>query len=1094
MAEFDPDKYLAASKPAETGFDPDKYLSETKPKQEKPGIADQLLSILPKEGDSFNQGAVGGILESQPITDEELDKISQASQLSKEQRQSLRDAVEWYGGMHASMADPTVPTSTKLAQAGKQILGKGGKILSLGGLAQKLDRASQSDPKMEQALDNLMATLEEKQSYLMMAADIFGLGGVIGKAATKLPTIAAISTGESVAASKSGEELKAAGFGATVGVVADRIGPVLGRAKKVLGKNAAKTIDDSLEESMGVITQKAEAAFKAAKPEIDTAKNLIGKFKTKSFTDFIKSIDNDTATALLKVSKDKPADTKAFRKLLKINNIPVTDESMLAAKAYSNALDIAESLGAKSEKGGIEELTRVYDTNKLKGMYDDAMLAKAAKDAASTSKASIEQWSPITGFIQRTISDGKPLFQSLDKKLGLSGNLSIEEAAGNISNKLDILKTYSFPAKQKLTKLNASARKDGYSPEEISDLLEAGKTDGVIGEYRKLIDSFLDTAKEVGINIEKKTDYVPKLRKSALAYRAGLIGEIVRLGKQFDANLFNPIDDSLFLALKEDKAGSLLLSELKNVGGFAANSADELTSVLNKVRVNDKALADSMAEMEATAAFRRDDSIIPEWARERNINRLLSRSLDQTLKVGLIQQDVKRLQNAAEIALEAGDSETSRYLLRLVGDITGGKKPVAEFGESARATMERYQSYLLRKANSKEPGIERTLARGQASLVQSLPALTNNIYSSYISRPYHMLMNVMSPATQIGPELGRDGFDIVGKAYSDIYRNYNKTVKELADRGLHGPQWKGEDVRAVREALYDTGLSRTSATVNEKVANMTLAGFAKSEELARVLAYKIGQKTTDKLIAKPEFATRFINQLASPNYKRRIAEAVKSGDKAKLEKVVTDYFNAEHLFKYDKVHMAEYARVMGPMFSIFTKWPTSMAGKVMTNYRNKSWDEASKRLAQIYLAPFAVLQGIDTIARIDNSEDPRTQKLFGRKGLSNLAPADAFFQLVGEVAAGDPLGGLTSSPITQLAKPFSQIPKAKSLGAGFVQALDRTYDSFGPGAGALKIIGQDIPAVLGAKRLPYKSVTESVIKPSVGAVGSLADKLKSGDK
>src|SRR5690606_7310367 len=59
-------------------------------------------------------------------------------------------------------------------------------------------------------------------------------------------------------------------------------------------------------------------------------------------------------------------------------------------------------------------------------------------------------------------------------------------------------------------------------------------------------------------------------------------------------------------------------------------------------------------------------------------------------------------------------------------------------------------------------------------------------------------------------------------------------------------------------------------------------------------------------------------------------------------------------------------RAWGPLFSTFTKWPLSIAGDIATELTTKGVKKGGTILAGRYLAPFALLGLVDSLAEFES--------------------------------------------------------------------------------------------------------------------------------
>jgi hypothetical protein len=165
------------------------------------------------------------------------------------------------------------------------------------------------------------------------------------------------------------------------------------------------------------------------------------------------------------------------------------------------------------------------------------------------------------------------------------------------------------------------------------------------------------------------------------------------------------------------------------------------------------------------------------------------------------------------------------------------------------------------------------------------------------------------------------------------------------------------------------------------------------------------------------------------------------------------------MFNYDKATMSEFGRYMGPMFSVFTKWPTSIGGDINYSIRAKKLPKSVADIGYRYMGPLAgaalmehVLTGVATDAGIldEGREDPRYQKLVGKAGVTGMHPLGS----IASIYKGDVLSPpIVSSAVKVVSaashlSPYDLWVSANDAAAGFV-----------PGAGLVRFMFDDIPTL-----------------------------------
>jgi hypothetical protein len=238
-------------------------------------------------------------------------------------------------------------------------------------------------------------------------------------------------------------------------------------------------------------------------------------------------------------------------------------------------------------------------------------------------------------------------------------------------------------------------------------------------------------------------------------------------------------------------------------------------------------------------------------------------------------------------------------------------------------------------------------------------------------------------------------------------------VDEVAERGLVFKQFTGEQIRQAKEGAQTYLIEE--ATKNLKggrklsakalgyvnvaadiYSEKMLLMFSASEQIARAVTFDMAKQTTSLLMKNKGARAKFIDGISDPGTKNRAVDALLSGNESDVLDVVSSYLNRETMFNYDRMNLAEAARTLGPMFSMFTKWPLKIGGDIVTEFqiRDKK-SEAAKIVFERLMAPYLLLVGAQSL--LENSDLTESQETFRKtiiKDVSKKAAlssvADAF--------------------------------------------------------------------------------------------------------
>jgi hypothetical protein len=121
---------------------------------------------------------------------------------------------------------------------------------------------------------------------------------------------------------------------------------------------------------------------------------------------------------------------------------------------------------------------------------------------------------------------------------------------------------------------------------------------------------------------------------------------------------------------------------------------------------------------------------------------------------------------------------------------------------------------------------------------------------------------------------------------------------------------------------------------------------------------------------------------------------MQSGDAKKVTQLVSDLLLSKTQYNYNRTAMSEYGRSMGGLFSMFSKWPTSVGADIYYGFNRKNMPPmASPKMRTLvkYLGPIIALALVDQFAYKEVADkSPRTQKLVGKR-LYKWSPLTAPF-------------------------------------------------------------------------------------------------------
>jgi hypothetical protein len=243
----------------------------------------------------------------------------------------------------------------------------------------------------------------------------------------------------------------------------------------------------------------------------------------------------------------------------------------------------------------------------------------------------------------------------------------------------------------------------------------------------------------------------------------------------------------------------------------------------------------------------------------------------------------------------------------------------------------------------------------------------------------------------------------------------------------------------------------------------------------RGIAYRMSQIFVDDLVRGSAAATTSLKRMPPPTI-RAIEQALQEGDRTTALKHAATHIINSTQYQYNRASMSEYGRTMGPLFSVFSKWPTATVGQVVESYRSKGLGGASIDTGKKLVLPMLLLEAADRIYLMSQGEDTfsdREAKFVSKSGLSGAAPLG---NLSG-IATGD----FFTPPAVDIATKAFIRPVSRgqwdSLGESVGNGVQESLYQFAPGAagGWIRFLTDDVVTVVEGER-PEGGFVEKAVK------------------
>jgi hypothetical protein len=955
------------------------------PKSEAPSAEDEASDII---------ATPEGAWTLEQITDEELAEISRRTGTDVAK---LKAALPYFtGGVPMKGQDQTV------GGVAAGVAGRMGRVAA--SLPQAVYKKLVADDKDERALDILDVLARKKQSYMAATYDVLGgIGlaknlykGVVeavkasGSAVPKaLPFIASgplAGAAAGVGLSEKGKELEDAAVGGAIGsaltVAPQAAGAVMDLAKKYVAGPVSRVIQDSLRKNQKALEEVFQDFAAQNKGRISTVATGLATTNLDSFGKFIAEVKPEFASELL--TSSKPIPKKLVEKFAKKLNDPKATEEQIRTYLAAKQLDKQ----FKTQFGtSIRQIQGRVQPGQFEEMYKDLL----RKDIyAQTINPVTNSWSTAKKFAYAGLAyltASKPTAMLIDDLYGTNAERILDDMGINYNLK------YANPIQRIADTVYKSASKAADIPDAGKRIL-AGDESVELAPIREYFDKVRGIANDLGAAIPKAENYFPKMKLPAAELTLALRKEFDGLISQLDIAKADPKQfKELLKSVPKVEELTSIASDLADVkiadGQQLINTITGLLNNPREIRTGiNKVLSASLAAGEKE---------IPDWARDWNTRRVMSRWANNTFKSLAYGDGIRKLRILEETMDRAGDTTAAKFFKDMRADLLGGKP--GTMSNAVQDMLQRREERLVELAEKATNPISRAYYNTAKDLPQFGNWFKNWTYATLLGgRAKPALQNITSAYLQNAGDIGyaraqrylaEAGADMVDMLTSGKILQHVR--EEVYDRGLVAPGWRGEMDALVSGKPTKGKLAKGLGYVDQGARDLVTSVFTMSEITARALTAGMGKRLAKDMLEDPKLQRQFIQSLPSPSYQRSIARALQSGELRSVEDEVIRYMNATNMFNYHTFNQSQFVRDMGPAFSMFTLWPSMALGRVAKDFVTSGGTKASARLAATIGVPWAALFAADLALRGTSAKETPAYKLaLGESGLADQTLLSAF--------------------------------------------------------------------------------------------------------
>lgn len=409
----------------------------------------------------------------------------------------------------------------------------------------------------------------------------------------------------------------------------------------------------------------------------------------------------------------------------------------------------------------------------------------------------------------------------------------------------------------------------------------------------------------------------------------------VGLGKQEAENVLGQVSDLMRLQRKYGKQDKVMNIESMNFlvdklegSGRTAKTGNSISALFT---VKEDEFVESLREMSQT--------------------KLLDNYLSTNLKSAV---SAKAMENAhAKLAAleKAGLTQTAEWWSNTLEDINGSVRN--KYRQSISDNIKQYKYKVHAGLKNKQNTIAETMGWNAVNaVVAGTEGLQSAVYPAYLGGNFaatvrNMAQNWVQTAPFIG---GAYGYNVVGRATLNprIKQNYPK----LKEMGLIAKGFRAEDI---------TSDSRTGQAVS-RMGDFVMAAYTGTDVINRLWAFRAGQLIAEDLGKGVDGAIKALDKMGAGvqatlrNRGFTTLEAMRK-NVDEVGEILGVHMISETQFHYGTASKAEYLRDAGPLFSMFTKWGSTIGSDMFDIMTDKDHPVMKRalRFSERYMGPLGAL-------------------------------------------------------------------------------------------------------------------------------------------
>lgn len=662
--------------------------------------------------------------------------------------------------------------------------------------------------------------------------------------------------------------------------------------------------------------------------------------------------------------------------------------------------------------------------------------------------------------VRNMIMDSQYVYQSIDEKYGTE-----------LQPLLNQISADGRKAKAEIARLNDTylkgirkliARSDA-DQETLFQALDKGKTKGLsqndlelVNRVREMTEDMYDTYRKIGLPISKRKTYFPAKLVDTAEYinridkRAKDVIQKYSQGEQPNKWLRSLDSDDLSSLMSSDKEFSELVQGLalgQETAEDGVQLLNQLLSIRNPTRTFQRLSTD------ADALYQRHDAI-PDFLRDKNIENVLLSSAFQTLRHGFMRDNIAKLGAHIPVLERLGDTVSADYLARHLADMTGTRSTLA--ADMANQVGIKWRTKIGQMIQDTDDEAGKRYLEFVRDIPSIMSSMANNVYVNFLGlNPKAVLRNTAQPYVLTAPALSGSNPKHAARAMKYALKagartakdvrgglNYERIKKQLIAQNYTPPEYTAEAKTYLEQVMRtNSPITHAAQDLYKKAADKAMYFYEATDVINRHTTIEIAKQLADDFIKGDDIAKAMIKNMGA-GYRSKIARA-SSPDQ--VRELIIDNLLSTTQFNYDRVSLSEFGRSWGPIFSVFTKWPTSIAGDIITQMarKDRSFAKNLSTVGMKYGSPLMLGIGADSLLFDDGKPEDRRAKYFvGSGGFSDWMPIHSLESIVS--------GGIMSPPVVQSGQDLLQAMQRDEPGAVEAWFKDQTK-AYAPGGILLRM-------------------------------------------